>query len=144
MSISFAHSLVRNHGLPQGKTTVVCRNLGMQENPKAATPQLYHRTAQKVQVLETPAAETNPAYSVACTNSAANLADCRAQRVVKTCRNFPRSPAPGEVLHDRRDDRTEVEGHRFVLLNLEIIVPVDAAVGCRLQGTCRLALEGPL
>jgi hypothetical protein len=48
ISVSFTHSLVSDHGLPQGKTTVVCRNLGMQENPKAATPQLYHRAAQKV------------------------------------------------------------------------------------------------
>jgi coenzyme F420-reducing hydrogenase beta subunit len=75
MSISFADSLVRNHGLPQGKTTVVCRNLGMQENPKAATPQLYHRPTQKVQVLEAAAAQANPVHSIGRANLAAHFAD---------------------------------------------------------------------
>ena len=89
--------LVRNQGLPQGKTAVVCRNLGMQENPKAATPQLYHRTTQKVQVLETPAAQANPVYAVGCTNPAANFANCRAQSVMKACGNLPRSPATAEM-----------------------------------------------
>src|SRR5579859_2963359 len=56
ISVSFADSLVRDHGLPQRDTTVVCRNLGMQKDPKAATPQLYHRSTQQVQILESAAA----------------------------------------------------------------------------------------
>src|ERR1700733_439575 len=56
MSVSSAKMLIRDHRLPQGKPAVVRGHLGVQEHLKSATPQLYHRTTQKVQVLETPPA----------------------------------------------------------------------------------------
>jgi hypothetical protein len=65
MSFSSAQTLVRDHGLPQRKAAVVRRNLGVQEHVKAATPQLYHRSTQKVQVLEAAAAQANPVHPVA-------------------------------------------------------------------------------
>src|ERR1700684_2687612 len=53
MSFSSAQVLVCHHSLSERKAAVVGRNLGVQEHVKSATPQLYHRPAQKVQVLET-------------------------------------------------------------------------------------------
>ena len=52
--------LVRHHSLSERKAAVVGRNLGVQKHVKAATPQLYHRPAQKVQVLKAPTAQANP------------------------------------------------------------------------------------
>src|ERR1700733_233317 len=56
MSVSSAQMLACHHRLPQGTPAVVRGHLGVQENLKPTTPQLYHRTTQKVQVLETPTA----------------------------------------------------------------------------------------
>src|SRR5450631_1564557 len=116
----------------------------MQENPKAATPQLYHRTTQKVQVLEAAAAQANPVQSVGRTDLAAHFADCHTQSIVKTSRNFSGPPAPGEILHDRSDDRPEVEDHGFAVFHFKVVAPFDSTVGHRFERNCSLAFEGDL
>src|ERR1700729_2890097 len=99
MSVSFAQTLVGDHGLSQGKPAVVRRHLGVEENPKAAMPQLYHRAPQEVQVLKAAAAQAYPIQTIRFPNSGANLPDRGAQSVVEARGNFAGRPASGEVLY---------------------------------------------
>ena len=114
----------------------------MQKDPKAATPQLYHRTPQKVKVLEASAAQANAVHPVACTNTAADLADGRAQRVVKTRGDFAHSPASGKIFHDRHDDWAEVEDDRLAHPRCRSrSAPSMPLFGRRFQRNGGLALE---
>src|ERR1700722_3094040 len=124
MSFSFAQTLVRDHGLPQREAAVVCRNLGVHKNAKAATPQLYHRSTKKVQVLETAAAQADPAVVRA--NIAAHLPDSRAQRVMKARGDFSHAPAPGNILHYLQDGRPKVENARLIPLDREVVALIDS------------------
>src|ERR1700733_8266048 len=78
MSFSSAQTLIRHHSLSERKAAVVGRNLGVQKHVKAATPQLYHRMTQKVQVLKSATTKANSVYCIARTDGAAQLADRRA------------------------------------------------------------------
>src|ERR1700722_17777736 len=137
ISDSFAQTLVGDHGLPQGKPAVIRRHLGVQINRKTATPQLYHRTAKKVQVLEAPTAQANP---IRAADLRAHLADSRAQRIVKASRNFTHAPAPGQVFYDGGNHGTEVELNR-VACSFKVIALFDSAFCRCLQRNGRLPLK---
>src|ERR1700684_1569399 len=144
MSFSLAQVLVRHHSLSERKATVVGRNLGVQKDVKAATPQLYPRPAQKVQVLDAPTAKANPIHRIARPNTTAHFPNGHAKGVVKARGNLARPPSRGNISHYGDNNRPKVEDGRFALLYLEVVATVDPRFCRRFQGNGCLAFEAHL
>src|ERR1700733_13863616 len=134
MSFSSAQVLVRHHSLSERKAPVVGRNLGVQKDVKAATPQLYHRPAQKVQVLEAPTAKANPIHRIARPNTTAHVPNGHAKGVVKASRNLAHPPSRRNISHYGGNNRPKVEDGPFALFYLELVAIADPRFCRRLQG----------